>query len=138
VYGELGLVLLFGEWMKEDEAQAAASGWGGDRGVLAKNGDRAAFAWRVRFDAAPGDAEAFAKRAFGEATKAVARVQSSKAAQSTATFVCYERGDRGPLAVSRFGRDVTFLAGPANVGATWSSSGTCASAKSWATEIEKK
>lgn len=138
VYGELGLLLLFGEWMKEDEAATAASGWGGDRGVLAKSGDRAAFAWRVRFDAASGDSESFAKRAFTESTKALAKGQGGKPAQSTASFVCYERSERGPLAIARSGRDVTFLAGPANVGATWSSAGTCASAKAWASEIEKQ
>src|SRR5580704_1210051 len=49
--GELGLRLAFEEWIGADRAKVAAEGWGGDRDVLLENGDRAALAIHVRYDA---------------------------------------------------------------------------------------
>ena len=137
-YGELGVRLTFEEWMTEPaDAATAASGWGGDRGVLLKNGERVAFAWRIRFDDAPGQRDAFAKRAFDAAVIALRKV-GGKAATVTPTFFCFERADRGPFAIARAGKDVVFVAGPATAAAAgWSSAASCALAKTWSSEITR-
>lgn len=138
VYGELGVRLTFEEWMADPaDAAIAAAGWGGDRGVLLQNGERVAFAWRIRFDDAPGQSDAFAKRAF-DAVASALRKSASKTSITTPTFFCFERPDRGPFAIARSGKEIVFVAGPATIAAgTWSSAGTCSLAKTWTAEISK-
>jgi hypothetical protein len=48
--GELGARIAFEEWMDPAAAAEASKGWGGDRALLVANGDRRAFAWRLRYD----------------------------------------------------------------------------------------
>jgi hypothetical protein len=131
--GELGARIAFEEWMDPKAAAEASAGWGGDRAVLLTNGDRAAFAWRLRFDAAPRDERA--SRAYAVLAPALERTLGA-AKTSDASFVCRERADRGPLAVSRAGNDLVFVAGPASATAgSWRSAGDCALARKWTREI---
>lgn len=137
VFGELGVRISFEEWMPPEDAAEAAAGWGGDRGALFKNGDLVAFAWRLRYDDGAPQVDAFARRAFTMARAGVSK-KLGAAKTSEPTFVCFDRGDRGPLAIARFGKDLVFVAGPANAAtATWKSTGSCALAKAWVAEIAK-
>jgi len=133
--GELGFVLAYDEWMEDADARVAASGWGGDRTSLFRNGDALAYAIHTKFDAAPGKADTFAARAVGKIFPAVKKTLG-KTAIADASTVCFERPDTGPLLFARSGQDLVILAGPAKAtGASWSSAGTCAVAKKWADEV---
>jgi hypothetical protein len=135
VFGELGARLSFEEWMAPADAADATAGWGGDRGALFKNGEQIAFAWRLRYDDGAPQTDALARRAFAMASTGMTK-KLGGAKTSEATFVCFERGERGPLAMARSGKDLVFVAGPARVAGTkWSSSSTCASAKKQALAI---
>ncbi len=133
--GELGTRVAFEEWVDATRAANASAGWGGDRGVLVARGDRAAFAWRIRYDATsakqPLAVAAYDAVALG--------IDHSAGAPSThdATFDCRERPDRGPLAVARLGTDLVVVAGPArtHAGGAWTSAGSCADARKWVKEI---
>jgi hypothetical protein len=132
--GELGTRLAFEEWMPPKGAADASAGWGGDRGVLIENGDRAAFAWRLRYD--PGKTKDERTRlAFAALTRALDT--SLGAAQvRDAAFACRERADRGPIGVARIGADLVFVMGPARTAAgAWTSAGDCNLARQWAHEI---
>lgn len=131
--GELGARLAFEEWMDPALAAEASSGWGGDRGVLVSNGDRFAFAWRLRFDDAPTK-ETRAARAFAAVAHALDR-QLGPARVSDTNFACRERADRGPIAVGRANNDLLFVLGPARNGPSWTSAGNCALARRWIAEI---
>jgi hypothetical protein len=135
-YGELGTRLTFEEWMTPDRAAIAAANWGGDRGVLLQNGDRVAFAWHLRFDAGTSAPDRFAKLSFDSVIPAVEK-HMGKASMRDGAFVCFERKERGPMALARYGRDVVLVLGPARSGATWASAGNCALAKKWTAEIGK-
>ncbi len=137
--GELGARIAFEEWMDPKSAADVSAGWGGDRGVLVMNGDRGAFAWRLRFDAArPGERkDERAARAFTAITHAMEKTYGA-AKSSEAAFLCRERADRGPLAVSRSGNDLIFVAGPASTAASgWKSAGDCGLSQKWTREIGK-
>jgi hypothetical protein len=130
--GELGLRLAFAEWMGVERSKVAASGWGGDRDVLVENGDRAAMAMHVRYDASRGrrvSEDPFSLIAAGLATTV------GKPSVKDATWVCLERSTLGPLGVLKRERDLVILAGPAKTGAPWAAAGNCALAKKWAAEI---
>jgi hypothetical protein len=131
--GELGLRLAFEEWIGSDKARAAAEGWGGDRDVLVQNGDRAAIALHIRYDAkraaTPSD-EPFTLLAAGLPGSV------GKPVAKDASWICIERPHLGPLAVMKRDHDLVVVAGPAkNVGATWGAAGDCTLAKKWAKEI---
>jgi hypothetical protein len=132
--GELGTRIAFEEWMDPKTAAGASVGWGGDRGVLLRNGDKAAFAWHLRYD--PGKtSDDRAARAFSTLTHALDKALGPAKA-SDGAFACRERPDRGPIAVARKGADIVFVLGPATTSSTtWSSAGDCALAKKWAREI---
>jgi hypothetical protein len=152
-YGELGLRLSLGEWLGAAPASALAAGWGGDRIVLVKKGEAYAVGWHLRFDDARLDGtsaapprhgqrqatDAYAARAFLALGPAVAKLShglGKPTGSEPASFVCIERHELGPLAVSRHGRDIVILAGPANVSPKgWSSAGKCDVLRRWATEI---
>jgi hypothetical protein len=128
--GELGLRIAFQEWMGDESANKAAEGWGGDRESLVANGDQEAAALRIRYDAARStQSDPFALLADG----LVASV--GKPAVRDASWVCIERPALGPLGAMKLGKEIAIVAGPAKTGATWSSTGTCALAKKWATEV---
>jgi len=133
--GELGARVAFEEWMDPTRAAEASAGWGGDRGVLLTNGSRAAFAWRLRYDAGktPNDR---AMVVFPSLARALDRALGT-AASSDATFDCHDRPDRGPLAIARAGADVLFVAGPTTTSESgaWKSAGGCALARKWVHEI---
>jgi hypothetical protein len=135
--GELGTRIAFEEWMDPKAAARASADWGGDRGVLVTKADRAAFAWRLRYDKAPRGKEDRTVRAYTAITQALEKALG-RAAVHEAGFVCRERSDRGPLAVSRTGGDLIVVAGPASTAATgWASAGDCALARKWTREIEQ-
>jgi hypothetical protein len=133
--GELGTRVAFEQWLEPATAADASAGWGGDRGVLVANRDRAAFAWRLRYDRGKAKnergADVFSLVALG--------IDRSLGAPTVREpwFECHERGDRGPLAVARFEADVVFVAGPAETRSSgaWSSVGNCTLARKWAREI---
>jgi hypothetical protein len=156
-YGEMGVRLALGEWLGAEKAGVDAAGWGGDRGILVKKGERYAFAWRIRFDDAMSDgdrssvrnghstdplaggaarrADAFAVRAWA-ALAAVLEAKVGRARDKDPTpFLCIERAELGPLAIARRGRDLILVAGPASVGSRWSSAADCSIAKAWILEI---
>jgi hypothetical protein len=136
--GELGARVAFEEWLDPAGAAEVSSGWGGDRGVLVAAGDRAAFAWRLRYD--PGKSkEERARLAFSALARGIDKTLGAPAVED-ASFDCHERADRGPLAIARAGGDLVFLAGPASVaaGREWTTSGSCALCRKWAKEIANK
>ncbi len=132
--GELGLRLALEEWTDPKTAADLSAGWGGDRGVLLTNGDRAAFAWRLEYDAGKTKDERTV-RAWNALPKALSKALGSPKV-SDAKFVCFERPDRGPFAVARRGADLVLVLGPAGTGgASWTSAGDCALARAWVREI---
>jgi hypothetical protein len=132
--GELGARIAFEEWMTPKNAADVSAGWGGDRGVLVENGDRVAFAWRLRYD--PGTtADERTRLAYTAVTRALDGSLGPAQVRDGA-FACRERGDRGPLGVARAGTDLVFVMGPAHAAASaWTSAGDCALARKWAREI---
>lgn len=136
-FGELGFALTFAEWMDADDARKAAAGWGGDRDAVYSKGDQIAFAVHLRYDAATPTASTYAERAFGKLAPALKKTfASTKPTTSDATTICFDRKDLGPLLFTRKDRELVMINGPAKVAAsTWSSTGTCATAKKWADEI---
>ncbi len=132
--GELGARIAFEEWLDPTSAAAASDGWGGDRGVLVTDGSRYAFAWRLRYE--PGDAkEGRASQAYATLTAALDKALGPPDSKSPG-FVCRERADRGPIAMSRAGADVLFTLGPAKIDDSgWASGATCALARQWMHEI---
>jgi hypothetical protein len=121
--------------MSPVEAAEAASGWGGDAEILLldRAGGRAAFAWRLRFDAGVGVDHV--ARSFSAVARGLQSVPGAGKV-SQATFSCRERPDRGPIAVSHSGADLLFLLGPAHIeGAKWGRAGDCALARKWSQEI---
>jgi hypothetical protein len=132
--GELGARIAFEEWMPPKAAAEISAGWGGDRGVLLESGDRAAFAWRLRYD--PGKTRDERTRiAFAALSRALDSSLGPAQVHDSA-FACRERAERGPLAVARAGADLVFVMGPA-LAATgaWASAGDCALARKWTREI---
>ena len=132
--GELGARIAFEEWLEPRAAAETALGWGGDRGILVTNGDRAAFAWRLRYDAGKSKDDR-AAHAFSALVRAMDK--SMGAAKTTdASFVCRERADRGPFALARDGADLVFVLGPASTaGGGWKSAGDCKQSRRWVREI---
>jgi hypothetical protein len=135
VYGELGARLAFEEWMDEDAAAATAESWGGDEGVLFRAGNRAAFALRLRYDGDPKARESLARTAFDRIARALARRLGKPKVQDATPLVCYERAERGPLAIRRLDGDLVILAGPTKTGPAWTSTGDCTLARKWSDEI---
>ncbi len=126
--------LAYEEWMDPKAAAALSAGWGGDRGVLLRNGDQVAYAWRLRYDPGKTKDERTAKAwpALGKALDGAL----GKAQTSDAGFRCYARSDRGPFAIARSGTDLVVVLGPAAPAATgWTSAGDCALSRRWAREI---
>ena len=137
--GELGARVAFEEWLDATRAAAVSAGWGGDRGVLIADGDRAAFAWKLRYDAGKTE-ESRATEAFAAIAGGIDRLLGAPSLVD-ASFDCHERADRGPLAVARARADLVFVAGPAKTsagGGPWTSAGSCAVARKWVREIAGK
>jgi len=132
--GELGARLAFEEWMDPSTAAETSDGWGGDRAVLLSDGERSAFAWRLRFD--PGKTrDERAARAFAFLARAFNK-KLGPAQASDHVFACHERDDRGPVALAQVGPDIVLTLGPAwTTTARWKSAGTCALARKWTREI---
>src|SRR5260370_38711419 len=92
-------------------AAETSDGWGGDRAVLLSDGQRSAFAWRLRFD--PGKTrDERAVRAYSFLARAFSK-KLGPAQVGDDSFVCRERDDRGPIALTRAGADVAIALGPA-------------------------
>jgi hypothetical protein len=129
--GELGARTAFEEWLPLDEAGQVSSGWGGDRAVLVANADKAAFAWRLRYDAgAPA-----ATHAYEALTRALDHALGP-VKQRGEGAVCRERADRGPIALGHKGPDIIVTLGPAHVAPMpWSSAGDCTLAMKWLREV---
>jgi hypothetical protein len=128
--GELGLRVLAEEWMPHDLAAATAAHWGGDREVLVKNGEQAALAIKVRWDAGAPKDDAFAESAFDALVRSTVKTKDA--------VPCSQRADRGPFAIGRKGRDVVIVAGPAKVTASaWTAAGDCTLARKWIAELLK-
>jgi hypothetical protein len=132
--GELGVRIAFEEWMDPKTAAATSVGWGGDREVLLTNGDKAAFAWRLRYD--PGKTkDERAARAYTTLTHALDK-SLGPAGTRDGAFACRERGERGPIAVARAGADLVFLLGPATTAPSgWASAGDCSLSRRWLREV---
>ncbi|AKU96816.1 hypothetical protein AKJ09_03480 [Labilithrix luteola] len=141
-FGELGLALTFAEWMDTSDARIAASGWGGDRTSTWTKGDEIAYAVHLRYDPATDKAKGqsdarYAERAMSKILPALKK-KLGNPSFADASSICFDRKETGPLLFARKDRDVVLLAGPAKAsGANWSSTATCATAKTWATEVLK-
>ncbi len=132
--GELGARIAFEEWMDPAAAADASKGWGGDRALLVANGDRRAFAWRLRYDEGNGK-EGLAARPYSAVARALDK-QFGPASSREAAFACRERADRGPIAVARAGGELIFVLGPARTGPRiWSSAANCGLSRRWTAEI---
>jgi hypothetical protein len=133
--GELGTRLAMEEWTDLGTAAQLAGGWGGDRGLLLKNGDRAAYVWTLRYDPATAKPPR-ATVTFRVLEKALEK--QGRWTTTAPTFACRARPDRGPLAVFVANDDLVVTLGPAQVtGGTWKSAGDCALAQKWAAAIAK-
>jgi hypothetical protein len=130
--GELGMALMFAEWVGGPKGRQLAQGWGGDRSAIYRDETRIAVAMLVRYDA---DRAAQAQLAF--ATLAPALRKLGKGAAATKDFVCIERPELGPLALSYKGSDLVILAGPARRKGTWAQASTCDKSRAWAAEVTK-
>jgi hypothetical protein len=125
VMGEQGLRMVLEQWANHQQASAAASGWGGDRFVVARrDGPNAprqheiALAWHLRMDT-PADAAEV-----GSILKASLGGQ------------CRARPALGPFVWKARGRDIAVAAGPyMRDGATAKGGGSCAAATRWVEAI---
>jgi hypothetical protein len=132
--GELGTRLAFEEWMDAKKAADVSAGWGGDRGMLLKNGDRIAYVWRLRYDAAVGHAPSRAPAAFRAVVEGIEK--EGRSTTSDASFACRARADRGALAVSLTKDEILFTFGPAQIhDGAWKSAGDCGLGRRWSKEI---
>jgi hypothetical protein len=114
-------------------AADTSAGWGGDRGVLVTNGNRSAFAWRLRYDDAGGESRA--SRALLAIEAALGKLHGAGSPRA-GSFECRERADRGPIGLSKSGAELILVLGPAVTGGrAWASAGDCALAQKWAREI---
>ena len=134
-YGELGLSLMFGEWMTTEDAKEAAKDWGGDRGAVYTKGDEIAVAIRVRYDDGRTKPDAHAARAFSKLFRGLTD-KLGATSPAGGGWVCASRKDTGPMGVLQVGRDVVIVAGPAKPGTgTWTSASNCTGARQWAKDI---
>lgn len=141
--GEQGTSLAFQEWGNAARASQAAAGWGGDHFDVLVRGDKQQerfVTWWVRFDpgaveSCPEADEAFdfvKSRRFAEA--AAKSVGKSKQPPEKSEYLCIERPDLGPLAVTKNRCDLVFAAGPfvrEDGGAVHPTKLTCADVGPW-------
>ncbi|MFO0678218.1 MAG: hypothetical protein U0169_16905 [Polyangiaceae bacterium] len=125
--GELGVRLMFEQWMDVPTAKVHAANWGGDASVLAGDGDRRALLVRVRYDAAAKDRAAHAKGAWASLEAKLPKRLGAPKLRDPSNLLCFERPEVGPLVVARRDRDLIVVAGPTTVAAKgpWSPAGTC-------------
>jgi hypothetical protein len=140
-FGELGFAIAYEEWLDRADARLAAAGWGGDRSAVYTTSDEIAFAVHVRYDdaATSGSAgsrhDSFATRALTKLSAGLKK-HVGKPTIDSADVICIDRKQLGPLIVARRDRDMVMASGPARMAkGTWSSTSTCAKAKTWANEI---
>jgi len=133
--GELGLALIFEQWLPRSSARTAAAGWGGDRTGFFQRGKSIAFAAHVEYDSAE-----LALRAAELLAPAIAPAHGAAARYRTNTpATCAERNDLGPLAVSRRGRHLVLAAGPTTIdGDQWRSAATCKVTSAWASALARQ
>jgi hypothetical protein len=128
VLGEESVRLILEEWVPRRTAIEAASGWGGDRGAVFRDGERVAVAWHLT-----DDDRASASRLAQALRRGVAAQRGNTA---PGNVDCAERATLGPLFVAQQGRDVAIVAGPyARHGAAVVSAGSCSAAAAWAARI---
>jgi hypothetical protein len=127
--GELGLALLFAEWVGKESAFRIVSGWGGDRSATFTNGDLIAAAVHVEYDAAAG------AKSVDAAFRALADAVGAKPLRG-GSVACVDRGETGPLAFVKSGKRLSMFVGPAKKGTTWTSAASCKDAafQTWATQ----
>jgi hypothetical protein len=134
--GELGTRIAFEQWIGAKSAAECSAHWGGDRGVLVENGDRTAFAWKLRYD--PGaTASAHVARVFSVIATALDKNLGSPTLRAP-SFVCHDRRERGPLALGLDGLDLLFVAGPIRPPSRGgdSNAAACSLSRTWIREIE--
>jgi hypothetical protein len=137
VSGELGFALLFDEVTKSKgppRGREAAKDWGGDRIAFFQKGEEVALATRLQFD--PGNGQ-HGTRSFGIAKKGFEDMLG-KPAQSSDSFVCFERPGLGPLSIAKKADTLVITAGPTKVAQkSWASTGNCALAARWSKELSE-
>ena len=135
--GELSMRLTLAEWMDEDRASKAAEHWAGDRQTIATNGNKAAIAWHVRYDTGRESMVGFWAQSAAASIFPVLESKMGKAATKSKDFICFERGDRGPLAIEQKNRELVWILGPTSTdpSGAWKSAGDCKLAKKWADEV---
>jgi len=108
VEGELAVMLVLGAYFASKDAARVAEGWAGDASCVARAGERAAVAWRIRWEDEAGAARAM---------NALARGANDRC----------DAGFGDSMFIGRRARDVLLLAGPPG--------GSCALLERWAKEI---
>lgn len=140
VLGEQSVRIVLEEWMPRRSAVEAAAGWAGDRIAVFRDGERAAMAWRLRWDDEKGaqrGATAFARGVLARKGEVVSGETAAR--ELSGGHLCRERRDAGPFAVLRQARDVVLVAGPfRRSGATAHSDAGCGAAVAWARAVVAK
>ncbi|MCA9595260.1 MAG: hypothetical protein KC776_18205 [Myxococcales bacterium] len=142
IQGEESVRLLFEEWMPRRTAETAATGWGGDRVAVFREGGNVAMAWHLRYDDEASAKEGLVAMARGvlktteqdPRSPFVSRAQAEKKLRQNG--VCRERKEAGPFAVVRRGKDLALVAGPYHrQGSQVKAASTCSKALAWARAI---
>ncbi len=145
VLGEQTLRLVFEEWMPSRTAAESASDWAGDRVAVYQGGAKRAVALRVRYDreaSAERGAKAFVRGGLvPEVEDQPPGAPPLASAESAAHALrgdkyCGERMRRGPIAVSRRGRDVAVVLGAFSRNSAGTTADyTCTQALIWAESV---
>jgi hypothetical protein len=146
IEGEETVRILFEGWMPERSAVRDAEGWGGDRLVVFRGGQRFALAWHLRSDDLVSARHTFLgfvrgvlKARHVALTMPFVEAKNARLA-ARSRRVCSERTDGGPIAVVLDGLDVSLVAGPYVRAADGrpQSAGGCAQALHWAERVARQ
>lgn len=141
VWGEQSTRLVFEEWMPLRSAAESASGWGGDRIALYRDGDLGAVAWHLLADddaAATRMLHAFTRGVLSKTwsssdASSLSRPSESEArAASQGQKACRERKSRGPMLVKKRGRALVVVLGPYSRSSPGRVVARCSDAERWA------
>lgn len=137
VYGEQGFRIAIEEWMPAKVARSAATGWAGDRAIVASRSAGGATitvaAWHLRFDRALAPAAENA-----EAQKAYEAIVKSWSSKTRNTHVACRASPSGaPIVVLVQQRELVLVAGSPQSAESNLLNG-CRAATRWATSIAKQ
>ncbi len=143
ILGEQSVRILLEEWLTKSEASTAASGWGGDRLAVFRNGEFWSLAWHLVADdrdAATRTRVALQRGLLALAPQANGALTSEQVRREVRLHGgCRERPDLGPITVQGEGFSVVIVVGPyRNKEGHLASAGDCHSAIAWAKAVMKQ